>query len=105
MVMFFVATKAPQLKVHHSPEPNPEAGKSLRTAESERDAYAVWNEWYAAAKGGAIFLRASPSANGDGADVEGAPESLTPHAGSCCWTTLIRWSSTTPAIAKRIAAG
>ena len=58
--VFFVATKSPQLKVHHSPEPNPEAGKRLRTAESERDAYAVWNEWYAAAKGVGPFFSEHP---------------------------------------------
>lgn len=58
--VFFVATKAPQLKIHHSPEPNPEAGKRLRVTESERDAYAVWNEWYAAAEGKGPFFSEHP---------------------------------------------
>ena len=58
--VFFVATKAPQLKIHHSPEPNPEAGERLRVTESERDAYAVWNEWYAAAEGEGPFFSEHP---------------------------------------------
>lgn len=54
--VFFVATKAPQLKVHHSPEPDAAAGKRLRAAKTDREAIAEWNQWYADANGTGPFF-------------------------------------------------
>ena len=99
--VFFVATKAPQLK-YTIRQPQPRSGQTTAGG-IERDAYAVWNEWYAAAEGVAVFLRASSGAM-EMALMEGAKE-VDASRGQLLLDDLIRWSFTTPVIAKRIAAG
>ena len=72
--------------------------------QKERDAYAVWNEWFAPPRARGRFSPSIVGADGDGVNVEGAAEFDAAH-GQLLLDDLIRWSFMMPVIAKRIAAG